>query len=124
MKLNCADVLTLITGRLFVAVDRLYTLYNGLTGDNLFTHQLPRAFRACGPVAKEQWPEIADTMSRLVIGPENYLAVLDQARKQWGDEFEMESLENWTTIDPLTEAVGMVGADRVIAVDAGERRAG
>lgn len=116
MKLTCADVLTLITGNLFVSVDRLYALYNGLTNDNLFTHQLPRAFRACEPVAKAKWPEIAETMARLVISPENYFALLQFARRRWGNEFNLEPIKDWALVDPLQEAVSMTGADRVIPV--------
>ena len=92
MRINCADAITLLTGNLTVPVERLYTLYNGLTGDNLFTHQLPRAFRACQPHAEQAFPRLAEWLRDpdRAITTENWRQIVAAAKKVFGDRFDLE----------------------------------
>ena len=53
---HIGDILSVTTGRLVSPrrMDGVYDILNFMTGDNLFTHQLPRAARECaGPLAAQ-----------------------------------------------------------------------
>lgn len=125
MKVNCADAITLITGKLFCSVDRLYTLYNGLTGDNLYTHQLPRAYKACAPHVRKELPDLTASLRATYQADENFEGggfspkwekVLANAKKVFGDEFNVTPIANWEHINPLGELTRKVGTDKIIVV--------
>lgn len=64
MKLfHISDVLTVTTGRLVSRrhMAGVYDILNFLTGDDLFTHQLPRAVQECEPWLKTQFPQLSPT---------------------------------------------------------------
>lgn len=115
MQFHISDVLTVITGRLLSrdGVDGLYHILNFMTGDDLYTHQLPRAAQACAPVLKQQFPHLADAESRWAG------ANTKEACAAWCAQFEPEYLEvlppaTWESREPVAEAVDMVGVERVI----------
>lgn len=60
-EFHVGDILTVITDRLVspTGVDGVYRILNHLSGDNLFTHQLPRVAREAAPVLKERFPDLA-----------------------------------------------------------------
>ena len=57
-KFNTADVLTLTTGLLLTEIGNVYKILNFLTGDDLYTHQIPRASNYCIPSLREQVPQL------------------------------------------------------------------
>ncbi len=100
MKINCADLLTIGTGILCVKMERVYELYNAMTGDNLFTHQLPRAFRAAQPAIVSQYPWLKE------IGEGNkatWQQWISEVKAAHGDSFEIQPLQDWKSVDPITE---------------------
>ena len=60
-QFHLGDVLSITTGRLVSQrhIDGVYDILNFMTGDNLFTHQLPRASDECKPYLVEQFPQLA-----------------------------------------------------------------
>jgi len=60
-EFHLGDVLSITTGRLVSPrhMDGVYDILNFMTGDNLFTHQLPRASDECKPYLIEQFPQLA-----------------------------------------------------------------
>lgn len=58
---HLADVLTITTGRLVSprGVEAIYDVLNFMTGDNLFTHQLPRGMDECQAPLLAQHPDLA-----------------------------------------------------------------
>ena len=59
---HISDVLSVTTGRLVSSrhMGGIYEILNFLTGDNLFTHQLPRAMKECLPWLRTQFPNLMD----------------------------------------------------------------
>jgi hypothetical protein len=127
MKISCADAITLITGKLFCSVDRLYTLYNELTGDNLYTHQLPRAYHACAPSVRKELPDLTASLRATYQADENFSEfsgfspkwekVLSNAREVFGNEFEVTPIADWEHIHPLEELTRKVGTDKIIVIE-------
>lgn len=62
MKLfHISDVLSITTGRLVSTrhMQGVYEILNYMTGENLYTHQLPRASRECAPAILAAHPDLA-----------------------------------------------------------------
>jgi len=136
---HISDVLSVTTGRLVSCrhMEGIYDILNFLTGDNLFTHQLPRAGRECEPWLRTQFPQlfpdqplIALALTRLDELMEDGDTREDRAAKitKWVEElrtvlelpeqipvYEMDE-EMHTHIDPVEELGAMIGDQKVIKV--------
>jgi len=119
-KFHLGDVLS-ITGDKLVSprlMDGVYDILNYMTGENLFTHQLPRARDVCGPYLLKQFPQL-ETADCEGINSENWRERLDGLIKQFGEMLEVEPLSKgaYIPIDPITEAEVMLGdPSKVIVV--------
>jgi hypothetical protein len=134
-------VLTVTTGRLLTepkgerdnGISDLYELLNWMTGDSLYTHQLPRASKACEPWVLQCFPELAPASVCLdkldgwleadrtggQEGIKMWLAELRLLFPVIKDSYDIAPLpDGWTTIDPLIELESMVGKEKVITVTA------
>jgi hypothetical protein len=58
---HLGDILSVMSGRLLTpnGLDGVQQLLSYLTGDDIFTHQIPRALTACGPVLRKRYPGLA-----------------------------------------------------------------
>jgi hypothetical protein len=106
-----ADILSITTGRLLSHrhMDGVYEILNHLTGDNLMTHQLPRAAETCRPALIAQHPFLVDL-------------TVAEAETKHGTSFPVTPLAVWERRNPIAEAVEMFGPDRVIPVVLPEAR--
>ena len=61
-EFHLGDILSISTDRLVspTRMDGVYDILNYMTGDNLFTHQLPRAMEECAPYLLDQMPWLAE----------------------------------------------------------------
>lgn len=118
------DVLSVTTGAL-VSRDHMagiYRVLNFMTGDDLFTHQLPRAMREVEPSLREQHPGLFIDPPDLegVADDDTKAAVFDWLAEQearFGETVEVRPLPpgDHTRIDPLSE-LGLMGvpSERII----------
>jgi hypothetical protein len=143
-QFHIGDILSVTTGRLVSSrhIDGLYEILNFLTGDELYTHQLPRAMRECEPWLKTQFPYLmADwpAMQKQLKGLDDLIALdgddkaaRERTIRHWVEAtrhevkfpdivpemlpvYEMGASMH-THIDPIQEAEAMVGKDKVIPV--------
>jgi hypothetical protein len=110
-------VLTITTGIMVApgGVGDIYDILNWMTGENLFTHQLPRASDECEPVLKDLYPGLAavtrpDT-TKLANGDQetfwkNWLA---NQVKQFGENLPVPKLLVHEGKDPIEELFEMRG---------------
>lgn len=141
MKLfHISDVLTATTGRLVSSrhVDGMYDIYNFLTGDELYTHQIPRAHHECLSWLRAQFPmlmedspgmasRLSDMKTRIAAVPQTQEAIspvvalwVEETRVALGlsemlPVYEL-SADMHTHIDPIEEAEAMIGNKNVIKV--------
>jgi hypothetical protein len=124
---HLGDILSITTRRLVSPrhIDGVYDILNWMTGDNLFTHQLPRASEECEGPLLAQHPDLAN-----VVVPDNFGETADEAKAavdRWlaeqitvyGETREVAPLaaDDHTVIDPLTEMRSMIRPDaEIIAV--------
>ena len=100
-------------------IDGVYDTLNFLTGDNLFTHQLPRAGRAVQPYVLEQHPQLVPLLtSTKRVTTKNWRKWLKQQIALYGEFLPLEPLPPgaWTHVDALQELETMVPKDRIIVV--------
>lgn len=69
-KFHIGDVLSVTTGRVVSTrgMSGIYDILNFMTGDNLFTHQLPRADKECKPYLLEQFPQLDSPEMQFALG--------------------------------------------------------
>jgi hypothetical protein len=138
---HISDVLS-VTTRRFVSsrhMDGIYDILNFLTGDNLFTHQLPRAMDECEPWLRSMFPNLmvdSDGMPERLADMDRRIKAAQQDRehiavviRDWVEELRLAlklpemllvyelGAEMHTHIDPIEEAKAMVGDDRVLVVN-------
>jgi len=107
----------------------VYELLNFFTGDDLFTHVLPRACRFARPLIIAQHPQLAgpesmalrDELTAILAAriesPETAIKKwLKRYAEQFGESLEIASdSDTWLSLDPLAEAEGMFPG-KVVAV--------
>jgi hypothetical protein len=121
---DLSDILTITTGRLVSTrhIDGVYDILNHMTGESLFTHQLPRACDSCAPALLAQHPQLhalevpafdnTDTV-------EADIAVwLAEQRQQFGTTLSVAVLRSgdYTAMHPLRELGRMAGPEKTITV--------
>lgn len=139
-QFHISDVLSVTTGRLVSSrhMEGIYEILGFLTGDTLYTHQLPRAMRECEPWLRTQFPSLfpEDSVTAAAIAGLEALMEDDDTRSQraakmatWVDGLRVahglpEMLPVYelseglhTHIDPIEEARAMVGDDKVLVIE-------
>jgi hypothetical protein len=104
VKFTTAEILSVSTGVLFCQIERVYAILNYLTRDSLFTHQLPRASRACKEPLRRQLPWLAEVNAE-AVGKHNYREFLAAVVARHGAEHEIQPLPpgTWEHKNPFTE---------------------
>lgn len=110
-------VLSAIGGVLLCKMDEVYEVLNFLTRDDLFTHQLPRAGKVCRMPVFNQHPFLKEIQLDH-INSENVWDELAAIKAKYPNEILLTPIENWHSINPIEEAVQMMGGeDKVIVVN-------
>lgn len=117
---HLGDILTITTGRLVTPrhMDGVYDILNFMTGDNLFTHQLPRACDECQGPMLAQHPDLAGIEVPDLDGEAEVVAWLAVQVDRFGETREVAPLaaDEHTHIDPLTEIRKMAPHAEIITV--------
>lgn len=121
MRFDLGDVLSITTGKPVSRdhIDGVYRILNYMTGDNLFTHQLPRAAGECKGPLLAQHPDLAGVVVPAISSQEEAEAWLDSLIPQYGRDREVAPLDSddHTVIGPLDElALRGVSPDRIVPV--------
>lgn len=114
-------VLTVTTGKLLCEdIGLLYELLNFMTGDSIYTHQLPRVSDECKPYLLRQFPALASVDAAGVTGDNWQDFVAEQAQAH-GAQLRVEPLpagEHYA-IDPVSELAEMVHPSKILVVKPG-----
>jgi hypothetical protein len=105
---HLGDILSITTGRLVSPrhIDGVYDILNFMTGDNLFTHQLPRAGRECEGPLLAQHPDLAGIeFPRDLHGEAEVITWLAVQCERYGETREVAPLgaDEHTRINPFDE---------------------
>lgn len=112
-QFHLGDVLTITTGNLVSPrhIQGVYEILNFMTGDNLYTHQLPRARRECRGPLLEQFPQLAE-VDASGVDQNNWRDWLAEQVDKYGEYLWVATLTEYTHIDPLLELETMVNAQQ------------
>lgn len=113
------DILSVTTGQLLSRrhMEGLYDILNFMTGDNLFTHQLPRAADEAKPFLLKQHPDLAGVDASSVT-KENWESWLEVQEAKFGATLSIEQMPSGTHQyrDPITELQEMTNGKPIIVV--------
>lgn len=121
-EFDLGDILSVTTGCLVSTrhIDGVYDILNYMTGDNLFTHQLPRAMRECKEPLLAQHPQLRPIVFRSSDHDtkETVYAWLDRVKKVFGNTLPVEPLSEGIHEfkDPIAELDQMAGNKPVVVV--------
>lgn len=117
-EFKLGQVLSVIGEKLVCEVEEVYEILSYMTGESVFTHQLPRFARECKPWLLRQHPQLA-TVDDSSVTSENWSQWLDEQIKKFGATLKVEPIpaDDHDRKNPIAELVEMCGADRVIVVD-------
>lgn len=128
-QFTIGQILSITTGRLCCEMGGVYEILNFITGDNLYTHVLPRAMRFAEPLLKEEHPELfitdeqdAELTQRIDeakgIGG-NIMGAVGIWLSTLGMPMTAEVQSHaavWMSLNPLDELRGMVGEEKIVVV--------
>jgi hypothetical protein len=113
------DVLSTVTGMLMGDIGGVYEVLSWMTGESVFTHQIPRISREAVPVMVAAHPLLQLAIDEAEqVTPENAL----QWRQTWEDrygptiavpKFDPDTHES---IDPISELAEKIHPDNIIQV--------
>jgi hypothetical protein len=115
-RFHIGDVLSITTGKL-VSPDHMggiYAILNWMTGESLYTHQIPRA---CGPCSAEllrQFPELGAVDVPSKMPPDTVAGWLAEQVVKFGETRDVMPLPAgaYEMRNPLVEAMEMKGTPR------------
>lgn len=123
-EFDLADILSVTTGILLSHrhVDGVYEILSHMTGQNLFTHQLPAAADRCKPVLLEQHPQLAAITVPDTSGDvDALLQWLATQEAAYGTPLEVTPLDDWVPLgllDGLPAHLTEGGIAPILVVDA------
>lgn len=114
-----ADVLSTITGRLMGDIGGVYKVLGWMTGEDVYTHQIPRIGREATPVVVAAHPQLQQAVDEAShVTPENW----KQWRQTWEDRYGMEiavpkfGADTHERIDPISELAEKVHPDKIVTL--------
>ena len=117
-----ADVLSTITGRLMGEIGGVYEVLNWMTGESVFTHQIPRIGREATPVVLAAHPQLAQAIEEAEqVNPENWRTWRQTWEDRYGPTISVPKFkaDDHERIDPLSELAEKVHPDKIIVLDVG-----
>lgn len=114
------DILSITTHKLVSDrhMDGVYDILNFMTGESLFTHQLPRASEICGPELLKQHPALAEIDAEGVYDKATAESFVTEQIKRYGETLPVVPLSQgiYEPRHPIQEAIDM-GAKHIITTD-------
>jgi hypothetical protein len=90
---HIGDILSITTGKLVSPnhIDGIYKILDFMTGDQLFTHQLPKASEECKPFLVAQMPWLAE-ISAEEVNEKNWETWLTEIVQKYGVTHEVKQI--------------------------------
>ena len=115
------SILTVVTGRVLTTggIGGVYEVLNWMTGESLYTHQLPRVCREAVPIIVAAHPELQSAIDEAGrCNEETYQYWRDLWLDRYGPEMTVPkfSEDGHERIDPISELAEYVHPDKIITV--------
>ncbi len=118
---HIGDIISAATGVLVSPrhIDGVYDILGFMTGESLFTHQLPRVGREAESVLLRQHPELAAAFEETKqVTRENWKEMLDGWVARYGEMLPVEpfTVDEHEYREPISELAEKVHPSKIIAV--------
>lgn len=118
-EFSTRDVLSTITGMLMGDIGGVYQMLNWMTGESVFTHQIPRISREAVPVMLAMHPTLQLAIDEAnQVTPENFATWRDTWEDRYGPTIAVPKFNADTheSIDPMSELAEMAHPDKIVTV--------
>lgn len=125
-QFDIGDVLSVTTGVLLCPVsgarrhpiEGVYDILNYMTGENLYTHQIPRVSKEAASVILARHPQLAGIVIPEFASPGDVPTFVAGLRAKYGATFAVPRMtaDQHERIDALSELAEMVDPSRIIIV--------
>lgn len=118
-EFQTSAVLGVVTGSLLGPIGDIYEVLNWMTGESVFTHQLPRICREAGPVILAMHPTLSEAVSEAEqVTPDNWREWLTKWEDRYGPTIAVPLLnaDQHERIDPLSELAEKMHPDRIVVI--------
>ena len=119
-QFHLGDILSITTDVLLSPrlIEGVYDILNYMTGDTLFTHQLPRAGRECKPWLLRQHPQLNGVEYPEDPKPADPFEWLEAQCAIYGDMLPVDPIpaDDHTRKDAVDELAEMIGPEKIIVV--------
>jgi len=119
MRFHIGDITSITSGKLLSPkrMEGIYNILNYLTGDNLYTHELPNASRFCKPYLLKQYPELSK-INKEEITTENHKEFLNNLIKEYGEYLEIDNIvEEWNNRNKFKDSVILTNKFNLIIIN-------
>lgn len=118
---HIGDILSITTGRLVSPrhIEGVYDILNWMTGESVYTHQIPRISLEAAPVLLAAHPSLAEAETDAeAVNVQNWQNFLAKMVARYGEKLPVPKMTaaQHESIDPMSELVEKVHPDRIIAV--------
>ena len=116
-----ADVMSTVTGVLMGKIEGVYEVLNWMTGESVFTHQLPRISREAVPVMLARMPDLQLAIDEAEqVNGENHADWLARWVARYGATIAVPKMNHTEheRIDPMSEAAQHFAPDQIVVVTA------
>lgn len=117
---HLGDVLSITTGILVSPrhMSGVYDILNFMTGESLYTHQLPRVGREAKPVLLRAHPDLA-SIETPTLNPDEVAPWLAEQVARYGEFLPVPTMapNEHERIDMMSEAAQFFPADKIIKVE-------
>lgn len=117
-QFHISVVMTVIGGKLLCQTEEVYKFLNYMTGESVFTHQIPRVMREAGPVLLKQHPQLKGVTVPEFVNVDAVHAFVEALCTEYGDYVSVIPMDvnEHESIDPMSEAAEMFPPDKIITV--------
>ena len=110
-EFDLGAILNITTKRLFTSMEDVYEVLNYLTGDSIYTHQLPRVMPIAKAYVLSLHPELTGVGDTVEINSfDDAKAFINEQKKVFGNKLPLSPMgktDGYSYVDPIEEAIDM-----------------
>lgn len=116
---HIGDVLSITTGCLLSPrhMEGVYDILHWMTGESIYTHQIPRCIREAAPVLLAMHPQLGD-IGEIEVAPDTFDAFLAVQVTRFGETLPVPKMteDQHERIEPISELAEKIHPSRIVII--------